>query len=203
MKQLSVLIPAYNPGKWLYGIVDALNRQMMEYPDVEIIIVDDGGTENMNWVRDFPQVRYFWQDNAGEPSARNWCLDMARGEYIQFLDADDEIKGNCLSVIFDNIAGGYDWVSYDWECDGSTKGAQQNHDQLMINCAVWAYTFRRSFIGSQRFDEKLLVGCDTEFLGRVLRDDCRHRHDHRVFYNYRWSGNDNSLCHRKLRGEFR
>ena len=200
--KLSILIPAYNAGKWLRKMVTELKAQIRNYPETEIVIVDDGGTDDMRWVQECRHVRYYRQPNFGEPTARNTCLDAARGEYIQFLDADDQIYGSCLRVVYENIEAGYDWVSYDWECDGSTKGAVQNRKSLMINCAVWAYTFRREFIGGQRFDRKLLVGCDTEWLGRVLREDCRHRHDGRVFYNYRWSGNDNSLCHRKLRGEF-
>lgn len=200
-EKLSILIPAYNAGKWLREMVAALEIQIKDYPDTEIVIVDDGGTDDMRWIQSCPHVRYYRQPNRGEPTARNTCLDAARGEYIQFLDADDQIYPNCLSVIYENIEAEYDWVSYDWECDGSTKGAMQNKGALMINCAVWAYTFRRAYVLGNWFDESLKVGCDVDWLGRVLREDCRHRHDGRVFYNYRWAGNDSSLCHRKLRGE--
>ena len=121
--------------------------------------------------------------------------------YVQFLDSDDIFYPNMLEVIFDNIEKGFDWVSYDWHCEGAKEGAYQTQEPLMKNCATWAYTFDLDFIGDARFDESLKVGEDVEFLHRVLRDDCRHFHDNRVFYNYQWNRNPNSLSHRHARGE--
>lgn len=199
--KLSILIPAYNPGKRLRGLLEQLKAQITEYPNVEIIVIDDGSDEDICWVKEYPSVRYKRQKNGGEGNARNALLKMAKGEYIQFLDADDEIFGNCLSVIFGNINAGYDWVSYDWVCDGSKEAAYQNKGILMVNCAVWAYTFRKSFIGGVKFDETLKTGCDQVWLKQVLTDESKHRHDNSVFYNYLWMENVNSLCHKKARGE--
>ena len=196
---LSVLIPAYNPGPYLKDILDSVINQMKEYPKVEIVVVDDGSTEDLSWVKDYP-VKYRRKRNGGEPSARNVCLSMAKGEYIQFLDADDDIYPNFLSVVFDNMTKGYDWVSYDWECDRHKEWALQNENTLMVNCAVWAYTFRTDFIGEEKFDETMKIGCDIDWLMRVLKDT-NHFHDHRIFYNYCWARNENSLCHKKARGE--
>ena len=199
---LSVIIPAHNPpGDWLRRILDALAKQMAEYPSVEIIVVDDASDVDVTWVKDYPKVRYKRVENRRDSMTRNAGLDMARGEYIQFLDCDDIIYDNCLSVIFDNINAGYDWVSYNWECDGHKEWAHQNKGILMVNCAVWAYTFKRTVIGGIRFDESLKTGSDQVWLRKVLTDDVKHRHDERIFYNYRWAGNENSICHRKLRGE--
>lgn len=201
--KLSVLIPAYNPGFRLRDMLENLEAQIKRYkrPDVEIIVVDDGSDEPATWVKEYPHVRYKRQKNGGEPKARNTLLAMAKGEYIQFLDCDDEIQGNCLDAIFGNIDAGYDWVAYDWVCDGHKEWAYQNEGILMTNCAVWAYTFRREFIGNERFDESLKTGSDQDWLKRVLRDDVKHRRDHKIFYNYLWAENVNSLCHRKARGE--
>lgn len=199
---LSVLIPAYNPGPWLRRIIVSLENQIARHPDTEIIVVDDGSIESLEWTRNYPHVRYARTDNGGESRTRNLCMALAMGEYIQFLDADDIIYDNCLDVVYENIEAGYDWVAYDWECDGSTSRAVQNHGVLMLNCAVWAYTFKKSYIDGLQFDERFIVGADVDWLGRLLTDDCKHRHDPRVFYNYRWAGNENSLCHRNNRGEF-
>lgn len=197
---LSIIIPAYNPGGWLKGILDSITAQMVEYPNVEVIVVDDGSTESLKWVKEY-SVRYKRQRNLGPGAARNTGLGMATGEYIQFLDADDVIYGNFLSVVFANIREGYDWVSYDWECDEHKEWALQNKGELAVNCAVWAYTFKADFIGDARFDATMNYGSDIIWLRSLLRDDCKHKHDHSIFYNYRWAGNDDSICHRKLRGE--
>ena len=199
---LSVLIPAYNPDeKILRGILEKLNRQMQEYPNVEIVIVDDGSDNAPLYVGEYKGVVYARQPNSGEPIARNTLLSLAKGKWIAFIDCDDEISDDYLSVIIENMRQGYDWVSYNWTCDGSRSAALQNKDTLMINCAVWAYSFKNGIYGNELFNPKLRLGCDTDWLLRVLKQGQKHKHDDRVIYNYRWAGNDNSLCHRKLRGE--
>lgn len=198
---LSVIIPAYNTGKWVRGQLNQLKAQMSEYPNVEIIVVDDGSSEDMGWVKDYPNAVLKRKRNGGAASARNAGIDLAHGEYITFLDSDDEIYDNYLSIIFENMRAGWDWVSYDWHCDGHKEWAEQTNDPLMINCAVWAYSFRAEIIGDNRFIEKMVLAEDQEWLHRVLKPDCKHFHDHRIFYNYRWIGNDNSVVHRYLRGE--
>lgn len=198
---LSVLIPAYNPGKWLRGIMDKLSEQIPRHPDTEVVVVDDGSTEVLLWVCDYPKTRYIRKVNGGEPTARNECLRAARGSYIQWIDADDEIYDNFLDVVYDNISQGYDFVSYEFDTDHDVKRSYHNYGQLMVNCPVWAYTFKRSFVGDAMFVESMKTGCDVEYLQRVLREDAKHKHDERVIYNYRWDGNENSLCHQYLRGE--
>lgn len=198
---LSVLIPAYNPGQWLRGIVYKLIVQIARHPSTEIIIVNDGSTEDLSWAIGLPHVRYVRKDNGGEPSARNLCMALARGEYIQWIDADDEIYDNFLDVIYDNISEGYDFVAYEFDTDHDVKRSYHHPGELMYNNTMWGYTFKRSFVGDAPFNESMMTGCDVDYLQRVLREDAKHKHDERVIYNYRWDGNENSLCHQFLRGE--
>lgn len=199
--KLSILIPAYNPGIWLKKLLNSLTPQIEKYPSTEIVIVDDGSTEDLAWVADYPHTFYVREENGGDQVARNALLDNATGQYIQFLDADDEVYPNALDIIFDNIRQQYDWVAYEYHTDRDVKRSFHNHGKLMFNCAVWGYTFKREFIGDKRFDDNLRVGSDVEWLGRVLKEKCKHKLDDRVWYNYRWDGNENSICHRLLRGE--
>ena len=200
---LSIIIPAYNPDEQrLRGILDALTKQTGDFK-VEIIVVDDGSDKRLSYVKDYPNVVLKrFNKNKGCAAARNTGLALAKGEYIGWLDADDEITLEYIPIVFENMREGYDWVSYDWTCDGHKEGAVQNKGALMVNCAVWAYSFRADMIGDERFDETMKVGSDVDWLKRVLKHEHKHKHDHRIYYNYRWAGNDNSLCHRKLRGEF-
>ena len=146
---LSVLIPAYHPDETvLRGILASLNRQMAQYPDVEIVVVDDGSADAPLYVREYKGVVYARQPNMGEPVARNTLLALARGEWFTFIDCDDEISDDYLSVVIGNMRDGWDWVAYDWTCDGSRQGAYQNVGALMLNCAVWAYSFRNGFYGA-------------------------------------------------------
>lgn len=199
--KLSILIPAYNPDKWLKKIFDTLVPQLEKYPHTEIIVLDDGSTEDLSWVTQYPNTYYMRIENHGEPTARNLLLGLAGGEYYQFIDADDEIYDNALDIIYSNIEEGYDFVSYEFDTDHDRKRSYHNYGQLMVNCAMWGYTFKATMFEGQKFDPTKLTGCDTDILQRILKEEQRHKHDTRAWYNYRWDGNEQSLCHKFLRGE--
>ena len=85
----SVLIPSYNAGEFVAEAVDSAVAQT--YPRVEVIVVDDGSTddtsERLEPYRD--RVTYLSQPNRGTGAARNRALQVASGDYIALLDADD------------------------------------------------------------------------------------------------------------------
>lgn len=197
----SIIIPAYNTAEPLRKILDSLKKQMVDFPQTEIIVVDDGGKDVLDWVRDYPGARMIRQKNRGAAGARNRGMDEARTEYIAFLDSDDEIYSNYLPTIYGDMRAGFAWVSYDWHSDGSTYCMKQTDDPLMINCAMWAYCFRADLIGNKRVPEHMVLAEDQAWLHMVLRDDVPHKHSHTIFYNYHWAGNDNSVVHRYIRGE--
>ncbi|MBN2644200.1 MAG: glycosyltransferase [Desulfuromonadaceae bacterium] len=88
MPEVSVIIPAYNAAAYLAKALQSLARQT--YQNFEIIVVDDGSTDNSTViVQRFPNVRYHYQENQGEAAARNKGMELARGQFLAFLDADD------------------------------------------------------------------------------------------------------------------
>lgn len=96
---VSVIIPNYNHTRFVRGAIhSALNQN---YPRIEIIIVDDGSTDNSrDVVAEFGnKVRYIWQENQGLAGARNTGIRAARGEFVGLLDADDLWQPNFLDVM--------------------------------------------------------------------------------------------------------
>ena len=91
---ISVIIPVYNTGKLLNRMLQSIQKQ--SYKDLEIILINDGSTDESEQeckkaaIND-ERIRYFYQENAGVSSARNYGMKLAQGEYIAFLDSDDEI----------------------------------------------------------------------------------------------------------------
>jgi len=88
-KTVSICIPTYNRKEYLIETLNSILAQT--YKDYEIVIVDDGstdGTEDMIKELGLP-VTYYWQENSGESAARNRLLELAKGEYLTFIDSDD------------------------------------------------------------------------------------------------------------------
>ncbi len=87
---VSIIIPAYNAAQTLERAVQSVLSQ--DYGPMEIIVVDDGSTDGtVDVVRGYGEkVRLIQQENRGAGAARNRGVAKARGEYIAFLDADDE-----------------------------------------------------------------------------------------------------------------
>ena len=119
--KISVIIPAYNAEKYLSEALDSVVFQTMHDSDYEIIIVNDGSTDHTSdilhsYQKKYPNIIVCNKENGGPSSARNAGLDMARGEYIYFFDADDVLINDTLSALFscakehhsDLIIGNYD-----------------------------------------------------------------------------------------------
>jgi glycosyltransferase involved in cell wall biosynthesis len=86
---ISVIIPAYNCEQYIVEAVDSVLNQTVK--DTEIIIVDDGSTDNTRDItaRYGAKIRYVRRENKGVSAARNTGIGLARGRLIAFLDADD------------------------------------------------------------------------------------------------------------------
>ncbi len=99
---ISVVIPLYNKEQSIVTTLHTILNQT--YQDFEIIIVDDGSTDHS--VKEVakmldPRIRLIHQSNAGVSAARNRGIEEARGEYIAFLDADDEWKPDYLKTQYE------------------------------------------------------------------------------------------------------
>lgn len=89
MNKISVIIPVFNTEKYLEDAITSVLGQTLK--PFEIIVVDDGSTDNTaNVVQKFvDKVRYHYQANSGSSVARNCGIALAKGEWLAFLDADD------------------------------------------------------------------------------------------------------------------
>lgn len=104
--KISVIIPFYNNGKTIRRCINSVLKQSFQY--LELILIDDGSEDDSltickNTIKDDSRARIFVQDNFGVSAARNKGLEEAKGEYVCFLDADDEYLDGAFQIVADLI----------------------------------------------------------------------------------------------------
>ncbi len=94
MCMISIIVPVYNMAQYIDSCIKSILDQT--YSDFELILIDDGSTDESgficdNYERKFSQINVIHKENGGLSSARNCGIDVAKGKYLMFVDADDRI----------------------------------------------------------------------------------------------------------------
>lgn len=183
MKKVSIIVPVYNGEAYLDKCVDSILRQT--YPDIELILIDDGSNDATGaicdqWAEKDSRVRVIHQENQGVSAARNAGLDIAAGDYIGFVDADDEISHDTYETAI-NAANGHDIVMWDavtvWS-DGRTEpdtiplltqDCTITHERItpellrQLAGAVWRCLYRAECLAEVRFARGIKFSEDRLF----------------------------------------
>lgn len=104
--KVSVIVPVYNTSKYLEKCLDSLLKQ--NFKDYEIIVVNDGSTDDsekiiLNYQKKYSNIKYFYKENGGLSSARNYGIKKARGTYLAFVDSDDYVTNDFIKKMYDGI----------------------------------------------------------------------------------------------------
>ncbi len=184
--RVSVIIPTYNRDKLILKALDSIFNQT--FKDFEILIIDDASTDNTEQViqeMNHPQIRYFkLEKNGGQCIARNFALQHVKGEFVAFLDSDDEWLPEKLEkqvALFDNGSdrmGGAYGNSYTTDAikDETVLIKTENyrgniHDKFLAGfCPPTPSMFmvkREALERVNGFDEKLLTFVDLDLWMRI------------------------------------
>jgi glycosyltransferase involved in cell wall biosynthesis len=169
LPKLSIIMATYNRAHTLTRAIDSVLRQ--DYPNWELIIVDDGSTDNTAEVlaqyQDEPRIRVVrHSENRGVTAAKNTGLDSISGEWFTFLDSDDELTPDALSTMIGVLEMDPEINAITCNCvdsvTGKFTGLGLDHDQyldlptMVQRCRGehWGLT-RVSLLGGLRFNDKI------------------------------------------------
>jgi len=113
--KVSVIVPIYNVAEHVAACIDSLRAQSLQ--SFEVIAIDDGSTDGSAEIARMaadgdPRFRFVHQENGGLSAARNTGLDMARAEFICFVDSDDRVAPTFLTRLLTTLQDtGADWVA--------------------------------------------------------------------------------------------
>lgn len=184
LPKVSVVIPFYSGLQWLYEAVDSALGQ--DYPNKEIILVNDGSKEDLRQFRaDYADKIFFIdQENSGPAAARNAGIDRATGKYVAFLDADDLwLPGKLRTQIADMEAHDAVWGHHSLMrfYEGSDKVSVQDNSRYQGDVLCESYVSFRIQTGCVvvrreelerfgiRFPENMRYGEDGVFYSALAR----------------------------------
>lgn len=150
MANVSIIVPIYNVEKYLNRCLESLVNQTLK--DIEIILVNDGSTDNSGKIaKEYAEmytekIKYLEKENGGLSDARNFGIPYATGEYIAFLDSDDYIEKNAYEEMYNKAKeGNFDYVECDfiWEYPNKSKKDKRicynNNKEMLVNARVVAW----------------------------------------------------------------
>ncbi len=185
----SVIMAIYNTGKYLDDSIGSLINQTIGYEKIQIILVNDGSTDNSEEIclklqKEYKEnINYIKIEHGGVSRARNEGLKYAKGNYINFLDADDKWDSKAFkyaSLYFNiyknvNIIAGrikffeamnsYHPLDYKFY---KTRVANLTEEYNCIHISGPSSFFRKSVIKEKKFDENIFSGEDTKFINNLL-----------------------------------
>lgn len=114
-RQVSVIVPVYNVEDYLKRCLDSLISQTIDKKEMEVILIDDGSTDNSpalcdEYAQKYDYIKVFHVENKGVSNARNFGIDKARGKYIMYLDSDDYLSKNSVKGLCNYFEKHYDEI---------------------------------------------------------------------------------------------
>ena len=184
MPKLSIIVPVYNVEKYIRRCIDSISNQSFE--DFELLLIDDGSTDNSGKICDEyakkdKRIVCIHQENSGVSAARNKGLDIAKGDYIGFVDSDDYIhkdmykeliyhlEENNADVSICSIILTFENYAKPKENTGKVQvfcGKKTCYENLLLNnfgFFVYNKIFKRDLCGQVRFNIKMKIAEDAYF----------------------------------------
>ena len=190
---VTIIVPVYNLELYIGDCIQSI--LMQTYSNLQVIIVDDGSTDNsLNVIKKFVEVdnriMVFFQKNSGVSSARNYGLQMASGEYIMFVDGDDMIVDNAVEKLLefilkydtDIVCCGFTFVNSDGNISRAIGNVKVHYvlrnENILANyllgkniwSSCWARLYKKEILDKYgiNFSQDLSIGEDGYFTLQIM-----------------------------------
>ncbi len=184
---ISVIIPTFNTGKYISEAITSVFAQ--KYPNIEIIVVDDGSTDNtLEVLKTFGDtIKVISQKNTGPAAARNTGLRNARGTIVGLLDADDIWTDDCIeSLLPYALSDEYDFARGITRYFKDENGTRIFTDKLWIEVQMGTALYKKTFLDKVGpFDETMHYGEDMDWNMRMLDLGGREKRVEKIVLSYR------------------
>ena len=195
-KLVSIIIPVYNVEMYLAECIESVLKQT--YQNLEILLIDDGSTDNSGKICDEyakkdKRIKIIHKENGGVSSARNKGLDIAQGEYITFIDADDFVAENYVQALYKNLKendSDLSFCKYSYFKDNNFKPCKEIFpNKIIVNKASKEFldfltrfiSYKNNFMGSScrilsrkenigtiRFNQEVKIAEDLLFVLKII-----------------------------------
>ena len=202
--KISIIVPVYNAEKTLRRCVDSILSQ--KFQDFELILVNDGSKDSSGAIcEEYAKANHvagreiyvLHQKNSGVAAARNLGLSKASGELVMFVDSDDCLMPNALSLPYDEFNEDIVFLSYKF-MDNDQEKVISLPDEIVTDIPAyfndrivelyarvpWTKLFRRSALKNLRFNTNMRIGEDTVFTLNALAQTKSARLSSHMVYQY-------------------
>lgn len=198
---ISIIVPVYNTATYLQKCIDSLVSQT--YPDIEIILVNDGSTDESLKIckensKRYENIKVFSQNNSGVSAARNRGIRESQGKYITFVDSDDELFLDAIETMYELIVSDeLDLVSASMTSDKRIKCVEDKKNTVFcgektvalaleeISPSACAKLYRKESIYGIWFEEDKKINEDGFFVFECYMRQLRVIITSRTVYMYR------------------
>ena len=207
-KLFSIVMACYNVENYISDAINSVINQSFGFEsNVELILVDDGSTDNtpeicLKYVKNYPDnIKYFYQKNQGQAAARNFGLKHINGKYINFLDSDDTLRADTLEYVFPFFEKHFheiDLVSIPIRFFERQKGDhilnyKYKFDKIIDLNEYWCYPqlsassafFKSELFDKFQFDTNLVSSEDSIMVNKILLEKMSYGVLKKGAYNYR------------------
>ncbi len=210
--KVSIIVPVYNAQQYLKRCIDSILNQ--DYNNIEVILINDGSTDNSAQIIGLyndERIVLINKENGGVSEARNCGISKSSGELVCFVDADDTIEKNYISLMVDIIQKekcdlvccGYNYIDTDDEVMGGFPGQKEKlhfdgsgfiskekfYSGMLLHGSIgstlWNKIFRRRLLEGMTLKKQISIGEDLLFLSEYVSKCSDIYFIEDKLYNYR------------------